>query len=412
MPESFRALPPGVRTYIWSLVALYLVAAALGLPRSHPEVIAGLTVIFAAAGLVKPVTNPLGGISDPNSGLVIVAALLWQAPDVLLGVSLGSFLGLVFFRRNELWRACTNGVGWGIPAAAAALVAHAITSETAPAIAPLVIAAGLAVITNRTINTAIFAVYRSQRFKHPFLADWFQSLSFQWVSQLLSAPLAIVLAAIAGRIQTEWSGLVLTAAYAMALPVARQEYAYYNRSRETLDETVEAVVRALEGADPGAREHGDRVSVLAVETGRRLGMSDRALIALRLASRLHDVGLLAGPGDGGAEEHHASAGARILAQFPDPMIGEFVRAHHERWDGQGYPDHLHGKAIPLGARVLAAAEIYDSVRFGLSPAEGARSTENAGRHLEHLAGHSLDPRVVTVLLGVTKEWEQNGQAVT
>jgi hypothetical protein len=77
----------------------------------------------------------------------------------------------------------------------------------------------------------------------------------------------------------------------IALPIARQEYGYYIRAQQTLTEIVEAMVRALEGVDPAARAHGERVSKLATEAGRSLRMSEREILALRLASRLHDVGL-------------------------------------------------------------------------------------------------------------------------
>jgi HD-GYP domain-containing protein (c-di-GMP phosphodiesterase class II) len=167
------------------------------------------------------------------------------------------------------------------------------------------------------------------------------------------------------------------------------------------DEIVEAMVRALEGVDSTARAHGDRVSMLAVETGRRLGMSTPALQALRLSSRLHDVGLLAGQ-QGRSADYHAAIGARILERLPDPLIAAFVRAHHERWDGKGEPDHKQGSAIPLGARVLAAAEIYDSVTEGIPPYQ-PHSPKEAESHLISLGGSVLDPQVVVVLLRIVSE---------
>jgi hypothetical protein len=402
MPEPLRAFPRSFQIYAWIEVLAYMAAAAWAAPQATPLVTAGLIVIFAATGLVRPVSSPFGGIRDPNTGVIIVAALLWDPQDVLLGVGVGSFIGLLIFRRNELWRATTNGAGWGLPAAAAAAVAHRALAGAPHEIAPLAIAALLAVATYRFVNTEIFALFRSLRFGRPFLPEWFQTLTFQWSSQLLSAPLAVVLAAVANRAESLWSGLALTAACTLALPLTRQEYMYYNRTREMLDEIVEAVMRALEGADPAARTHAERVGALAVETGLRMGMSERGLLALRLASLLHDVGLIAGTGSSTGEGHHAAIGGRILAQFPDPLIGEFVREHHERWDGEGVPDHRRGRTILLGARILAAAEIYDSVRMGMAP-DSPTSYARTADHLTALAGNSLDPEVVKVLLQVAAE---------
>ncbi len=411
MREPFPDLPRPVRIYIIFIVLIYLAVATVGFNPRNPLAVVLLIPIFAATGMIKPVVNPFGGISDPNTGLHIVASLLWAPSEVVLGVGLGSFIGLLLFRRNEIWRAAINGAGWGLPAGAAAFVAHRIIADFPTGLISLTIAGLVAVATHRIINTGIFAVYRSWRFGRPILSDWFQSIEANWSSQLLSAPLAVALAAVSARTGTLESRLLLTAAYAIALPIARQEYAYYNRSREMLDETVEAMVRALEGVDPGARAHGDRVSTLAVETGRRLRMPERALLALRLASRLHDVGLLARSEGESKEEHHATVGGRILARFPDPMIAKIVRAHHERWDGKGLPDQLRGNAIPLGARILAAAEIYDSAMAGLPPFEAPLTKQAAFSHLISLAGTVLDPRAVIALLAIASQQEAEASTV-
>ena len=409
MPEPLLKFPRSFQIYALIEVLGYLAAVTWALPHSHALVVAGLIIIFSAAGLVPPVPHPFGGISDPNIGVIIVSALLWTPQDVLLGVGVGSFIGLILFRKNEFWRAATNGAGWGLPAAAATTVARGVVSSLPVGVITLALAAILAVATYRLTNTGIFAIFRSLRFGRPFFPDWRQSIVFQWSSQFLSAPLAVVLAELAERMGTTWSGLGLTALYTLALPVARQEYAYYNRAQQMLDETVEAVVRALEGTDPAARAHGDRVSKLAVETGRRFGMSERGLLALRLASRLHDVGQLAGPETATPEEHQAAVGGRILAQFSDGMIAEFVRAHRERWDGKGTHNDRKGKDIPLGGRILAAAETYDSVRSGLRPFEVPRSQKDAAAYLRALAGNVLDPKVVTTLLKVAPEHEMDGR---
>lgn len=410
MSEPLLKFPRSFQIYAFIEVLVYLAAAVWALPHCNALVVAGLVIIFAAAGLVPPVPHPFGGISDVNTGVIIVSTLLWTPQDVLLGVGIGSFIGLILFRKNELWRAATNGAGWGLPAAAATAVGHEVVSSLPPGIVTLGLAAILAVATYRLTNTLIFAIFRALRFGRPFFSDWRQSIALRWSIQFVAAPLAVLLAAIAGRIGTTWAGLGLTAAYTLALPVARQEFAYYIRAQQMLDETVEAVVRALEGTDPAARAHGDRVSKLAVETGQRLGMSQHGLLALRLAARLHDVGHLAGPEAEVPEGLHAAAGDRILSQLSDGMIGEFVQAHHERWDGKGAHNQRKGTEIPLGGRILAAAETYDSVRSGLRPFEVPSSQGKAAAYLRSLAGNILDPRVVTTLLRVAAEHDKDDWA--
>jgi hypothetical protein len=400
MIQRLRDLPPSFQVYTVIEVLAYLAAAGWAIPQTNLLVVAFLILIFASTGMIKPVPSPFGGIIDPNIGLIIIATLLWPAEDVLIGVGVGSFIGLVLFRKNELWRAATNGAGWGLPAATAALVAHTVAPGMSPGLPQLAIAGALAVVTYRIINTGIFAIFRSLRFGRPVLTGWLQNIVDSWSSQLLSAPLAVTLAAIAERTHGLEPKFALTAAYMIALPIARQEYGYYIRAQQTLTEIVEAMVRALEGVDPAARAHGERVSKLATEAGRSLRMSEREILALRLASRLHDVGLLAGPEGSAAEEHHAAVGSRVLGRFPDPLIAEYVRAHHERWDGKGVPDGKRGTAIPVGARILAAVEIYDSAIAGLPPFGSPLSSQAAASHLISLAGTILDPKVVMTILRV------------
>jgi len=385
--------------------AFALGVVIFALPHSHPLIIIGLSVIFAATCLVRPIPNPSGGSIFPTNSVKIVAALLWMPQDVLIGVALGSFLGLLLFQESEIWRAASNGAGWGLASASAAFTAHLVQSAMSPGLVQLTSAAVAAVVTNRVINEGIFSIYRSLRFGFPFLPTWRQNVLDQWMSQLLAAPMGIVLAAAAGRLAATWSSLALTAVSALALPVPRQELAYYHRAQEAVAEVVEAVVRALEGIDQNTRAHGDRVSQLAGAVGQRLRMPEADLRALRLAARLHDVGFLAGPDGSAPNDHHAVAGSRILAQSPDPLIARIVRAHHERWDGTGVPDRTAGQAIPLGARVIAAVEIYDEVCFGIGEGGSTMPPTDALGRVRGLAGTALDPQVVSALISVVEEQE-------
>ena len=404
MVEPFRALPARARISLALAVTLYLAGAALALPASRPLAVVGLMVIFAAAGLVRRILNPSGGANVPNMGLMIVAALLWRPSEVLVGVGIGSFAGLLLFWRTEVWRASLNVVLWAPPAAAAATLARlVILTVPTQGFVAVTIAGLLAVATYRVLNMGLFAAYRNLRFGRPFVMDWLQNITTNWPSQLLSAPLAIVAAIVARRLGSmEWS-LLLTAGSALGLPFAREEVAYYYRAQRMLSETVEAVVLALAGVDPIARDHGNRVSQLAVDTGREFRMSERELEALKLAGRLHHVGLLAGPIDNEPQTDLAVAGGRILARFPDRTVAQYVSQLHERWVGKGVPDHKKGNAIPLGARILGAADLYDSALYGLPPFDAPLSPQAAASYLISLAGTVLDPKVVVSLLRTVTE---------
>ena len=131
---------------------------------------------------------------------------------------------------------------------------------------------------------------------------------------------------------------------------------------------------AIEAKDETTGEHLQRVRVYAMELAKELGLSEDETEALRAASVLHDIGKLAvpehiisKPGKLTPEEFekmkiHPIVGAEILEQvhFPYPVV-PIVRAHHEKWDGSGYPNGLAGEAIPIGARILAAVDCLDAL---------------------------------------------------
>ena len=138
--------------------------------------------------------------------------------------------------------------------------------------------------------------------------------------------------------------------------------------------TLEALVNALEAKDAYLRGHSARVADLSAGVAAELGRSDEEVEMVRTAGRLHDIGKIGireevlnkqGPLTDDEYEHvkqHVLVGCQILA--PLVHLGDvisFVRSHHERWDGFGYPDRLDGEAIPLGARIVGAVEIFDAL---------------------------------------------------
>jgi len=149
--------------------------------------------------------------------------------------------------------------------------------------------------------------------------------------------------------------------------------------------------------------------VYAMELAKELGLSEDETEALRAASVLHDIGKLAvpehiisKPGKLTPEEFekmkiHPIVGAEILEQvdFPYPVV-PIVRAHHEKWDGSGYPNGLAGEAIPIGARILAAVDCLDALASDRQYRKAFPLNEAMAKVVAE-AGKSFDPRVVAIL---------------
>src|SRR5580698_1813015 len=138
--------------------------------------------------------------------------------------------------------------------------------------------------------------------------------------------------------------------------------------------TIEALALAIEAKDHTTHGHLQRVQVYAQEMAKDLGLNEEECNALRAASLLHDIGKLAvpehiisKPGRLTPEEFekmkiHPVVGAEILerVKFPYPVV-PIVKAHHEKWDGTGYPSGLAGEAIPMGARIISAVDFLDAL---------------------------------------------------
>ncbi len=173
--------------------------------------------------------------------------------------------------------------------------------------------------------------------------------------------------------------------------------------------TIEALALAIEAKDETTGEHLQRVRVYAMELAKELGLSEDETEALRAASVLHDIGKLAvpehiisKPGKLTPEEFekmkiHPIVGAEILEQvhFPYPVV-PIVRAHHEKWDGSGYPYGLSAESIPIGARILSAVDCLDALASDRQYRK-ALPLDMAMAKVSSEAGTSFDPQVVAIL---------------
>jgi hypothetical protein len=211
---------------------------------------------------------------------------------------------------------------------------------------------------------------------------------------------------------------------ALALETAqsrRVTYEELTRAHEALREraealedaylaTAESLVAMLEARDPYTAGHSRRVQSLATWLGSAVGFDDEALEILARAALLHDIGkislpdgILRKPGPLTEEEweamrRHPVTGVEILAGLqPLRPALPIIRSHHERWDGQGYPDGLAGEAIPLGARVLAVADAYDAMTSARSY-RAARTPSQALAILREGAGTQWDANLVEVFV--------------
>lgn len=173
--------------------------------------------------------------------------------------------------------------------------------------------------------------------------------------------------------------------------------------------TVRALAQAVDARDAATKDHSANVADLATALAQVLGLSDRQVQTIGLGALMHDVGkigiadeiLFAERALTEAErreiENHSVLGERILAPARLDEVLPLVRSHHERWDGNGYPDGLQGEDIPIEARVVAVCDAFESITAD-RPYAKARSIDDALEEIDACAGTQFDPVVCAAFI--------------
>lgn len=182
-----------------------------------------------------------------------------------------------------------------------------------------------------------------------------------------------------------------------------------------LPQGVVTLLGRLHDWDAASERHCRRVAAAATTLGTWLGLPAPTLDRLRRAAIVHDIGkletrraILQNPGRLSDDEYtevkeHAATGARMLGDDPSLCdVIDIVRAHHERWDGAGYPDGLAGTEIPIEARVIAVVDTWDAIT-AMRPYERRRPEFLSLAEIRRCAGTQFDPGIASAFIDMTFE---------
>ncbi len=214
-------------------------------------------------------------------------------------------------------------------------------------------------------------------------------------------------------ISKPWSSIDLRMAVRQAVEHRRMAIlnAKLSAQVEAMNRTILATLESVVDInDPDTYDHVRRVSVYAEEIARLSGQDRAFRRRILVFAPLHDIGkigigreILGKPGALNEAERaimmtHVEIGQRLLRNIDaDPILGEIVRSHHERWDGKGYPDGLSGESIPLSARILAIADVFDAL-LSDRPYKKALDFESAFEIIRSGRGGHFDPGLVDAFL--------------
>jgi HD-GYP domain-containing protein (c-di-GMP phosphodiesterase class II) len=195
----------------------------------------------------------------------------------------------------------------------------------------------------------------------------------------------------------------------------KEERARAQELRDSYFATVRALTNAVEARDAYTGKHAERVAAYALQIGSAIGQEWAGQPEIEFGFLLHDIGKVSIPDsilhkpepltthERELIQQHPVTGWEIVKQVD--FLGaasDVVRHHHERWDGDGYPDGLEGEGIPLTARVFAVADTLDALTTD-RPYRPASPFDEARRLIEEAKGTQFDPQVVEALAGIPDE---------
>ena len=176
-------------------------------------------------------------------------------------------------------------------------------------------------------------------------------------------------------------------------------------------EAQDALTTAIEVGGAVARERSERVALIATAIGGRLGLTDALIGRVAVAGRLRDVGMTAVPEailskqgpltsvEMAEVKRHPELGEELLADAGLGEIAKWVRHHHERWDGTGYPDNLCGPEIPIESRILAIADALAAMTAE-RPYRSAMGAGMASLEIKASAGTQFDPGIARIVIAL------------
>lgn len=389
------------------VIAVSAVAAALvwllapQIPTTDwPELL--LFASLVAYATMTPIPDIRGGYVAVTPVLLYVLLSVKGPAAALVAAGFGAPIGLAISIGWQPWRMVFNGAQFGTSACLAGLVFRMLGgSPASPGVFSFLLPLIVAALVHQLSNTFLVAYGLSRLRKLPLLRTWLSDLKEFFWSNALSIPTGALLAVL--YVAFSPAAILL---YPASLYFQKRATLLFLQQRQIHGQAIEALVVAIDADFPEGKGHSRRVADLAVAIARKMNLSEPAIEGIELGALLHDIGMIGLGGNGGAEDpgkrlrDHVSIGASVVLQLPRRDVADIVLHHHDSFDGTG--SGLRASQIPLGARVVAVAEAYDTMLVGGPPYERKYPVDEAIETVRRGAGKAFDPQVVNAFLAVVQ----------
>lgn len=399
--------------YSLSLFAFYLISLILiALYRASPVGLNWTFFLFLAIGLASEVigfrvqtnTKPQVRLTGGILVNIFAAVVLRNVLAVIIASISVIFSGLFLVKSKRLISYLFNVSQIGLSTSFVVWAYNIFKTENVVINMWLVLLLGFFYMLLNAVQST-FAIYFNAN------TSILSSLKLAIRSPLLSATLMLPLAAVSYLLY-ELAGISAIPLVFAILTAVQIGNMFRNEYEQSKLDKLKLMVKSLEMRDSYTSGHSERASQLAYDIGRALGLSEKLCERIKMACVLHDIGKIGIPDYIlGKPEKLSDKEFDIIKTHPiksEELLksvkglkeeAKWVRHHHERWDGLGYPDNLAGEKIPLPSRIIAIADIYEALTSD-RPYRKAYAKQEAIEMIKQMSGTVLDPKVVEAFLKV------------
>ena len=369
--------------------------------------------VLLVLATLSPITLPRGGATITPSSAVTFGGLLVFGPGVASWLAILNAVasdGVV--RRVPLHKVVFNAAQLVITVAATGWVYGLLGGRWGIGPENSVASLGAADLGRILVSGTVYFVVNTGLVSGAIgTGEGISPLRVWQVNYLRTAPLflAVLPVGVLMALVHVCVGVVPAALLFVPLLIARYCFKQYMEIREAHLEIIRALTSAVDAIDPYTEGHSREVSRLAIKVGRRMRLRESEIETLECAALLHDIGKITvehailrkeqtlTPIEMAIVHNHPRVGAEIVGKLKSlQKAADIVVAHHERPDGQGYPDGRRGEEIPLCARILHVVDAYHAMRSD-RPYRAKRSLEYALQELRSGAGTEFDTAIVRVM---------------
>jgi len=355
-----------------------------------------------------PVNLPMGGVMSIGFP-VDYALILVYGPALSMIVTILSALIAEIIERKSSWFKILFNIS---QLALSAGIAGLVYQNTGGIVGfhnflKFIFPATLCALTYCFVNLIMVTVVMSLAQGSRIFTVWRVNFKENLATYLAEAPLGFLMTII--YVQVGIFGILL---FFFPLLLARRSFELYTKMRKMYLETIRALAAAIDAKDPYTKGHSERVAQMAVSLARELNLPEGEIENLEYSALLHDIGKIGidekilRKDDGLTNEEydkikkHTITGAKIIE--PVDFLKKSYQAiyhHHERFNGNGYPDGIKEEDIPLAARIISVADAYDAMNSN-RPYRKKLSRDKIIKELKEQSGKQFDPKIVKALVTI------------